>query len=88
MPFMRTTIRNSINKQEVIGTQRIEEEMPIEDDSLFEWPDFYLPVGETEPAVVDVEEFQYAYKCKHCGHEWVEKHEEVDRERLIFVFIP
>ena len=66
--------------KKLIGTQRIEEEMPIEDDSLFEWPDFYLPVGETEPAVVDVEEFQYAYKCKHCSHEWVEKHEELDRE--------
>ena len=28
----------------------------------------------SRPIVVDVEEFQYSYKCKHCGHEWSEKH--------------
>jgi len=22
---------------------------------------------------VERKEFQYTYKCKHCGHEWVEK---------------
>jgi predicted RNA-binding Zn-ribbon protein involved in translation (DUF1610 family) len=27
---------------------------------------------EDEPVVVDIEEFQYTYKCKHCGHEWSE----------------
>jgi hypothetical protein len=25
------------------------------------------------PAVVDVDEFQYNYKCGICGHEWSEK---------------
>jgi hypothetical protein len=25
-----------------------------------------------KPFTVDVEEFQYRYKCKHCGHEWAE----------------
>jgi len=64
----------------LVGTQRIKEEMPIDSDYTV-WPDYYLPVGLTEPAVIDVEEFQYAYKCKHCGHEWVEKHEEEYREK-------
>ena len=27
------------------------------------------------PVVVDIEEFQYTYRCKHCGHEWTEAHE-------------
>ncbi len=27
------------------------------------------------PSIVDVEDFQYTYKCKHCGHEWSEVHE-------------
>ena len=31
---------------------------------------------EGQPVIVDVEDFQYTYKCKHCGHEWSEKHEE------------
>ncbi len=35
-----------------------------------------LVVEEGIPVTVDVEEFQYAYKCKHCGHEWYEKHYE------------
>jgi len=41
-------------------------------------------VEENVPLTVDVEEFQYTYKCKHCGHVWTEMHEEeqnVDAER-------
>jgi len=34
----------------------------------------------SRPIVVDVEEFQYSYKCKHCGHEWSERHLESRRE--------
>lgn len=30
---------------------------------------------EDVPCICDVEEFQYRYKCKHCGHEWSEVHE-------------
>ena len=37
-------------------------------------------VQEGKPIIIDVEDFQYTYKCKHCGHEWsekrIEKHEE------------
>ncbi len=35
-----------------------------------------IAVQEGKPIIIDVEEFQYAYKCKHCGHEWSEKHVE------------
>jgi len=38
-------------------------------------------VQEGEPVTVDIEEFQYAYKCGHCGHEWNEKHMEEVREK-------
>jgi hypothetical protein len=27
-----------------------------------------LVVGEDIPVVVDIKDFQYTYKCKHCGH--------------------
>jgi len=40
----------------------------------------YLNVQEGSPIVVDVEEFQYLYKCQHCGHEWSEKRVEDHRE--------
>ena len=33
-----------------------------------------IAVEEGKPIIIDVEEFQYAYKCSHCGHEWSEKH--------------
>jgi hypothetical protein len=32
-----------------------------------------LEVYEGGPISVDVEEFQAMYRCKHCGHEWMEK---------------
>jgi DNA-directed RNA polymerase subunit RPC12/RpoP len=35
-----------------------------------------LEVGETEPISIEVEKFQYAYRCKHCGHKWVEVKQE------------
>lgn len=32
------------------------------------------------PVTVDVEDFQYSYKCKHCGHEWTENR--VERQKV------
>jgi hypothetical protein len=39
-----------------------------------------ITVQEGRPIIVDIEEFQYAYKCGHCGHEWSETHLESRRE--------
>jgi DNA-directed RNA polymerase subunit RPC12/RpoP len=39
-----------------------------------------LLVQEGRPIIADIEEFQYTYKCNHCGHEWSEKHVEEHRE--------
>jgi DNA-directed RNA polymerase subunit RPC12/RpoP len=43
-------------------------------------PEEPLLVGEGPPIMVRVEEFQYSYRCKHCGHEWHEKKETIHRE--------
>lgn len=40
-------------------------------------------LGEGPPVVVNVEDFQYMYKCKHCGHEWSEKHEETRTDNKV-----
>jgi DNA-directed RNA polymerase subunit RPC12/RpoP len=40
----------------------------------------YLEVSETEPTIIEVDKFQYAYKCKHCGHQWVEIKEKEYRQ--------
>lgn len=37
-------------------------------------------VEEDVPVTIDVEDFQYAYKCKHCGHEWTENRAETHKE--------
>jgi predicted RNA-binding Zn-ribbon protein involved in translation (DUF1610 family) len=31
---------------------------------------------ESIPHTIEIEDFQYSYKCKHCGHEWTESHVE------------
>ena len=33
------------------------------------------PLEEGKPIYVDVTEFNYNYKCTHCGHQWTEVHE-------------
>jgi hypothetical protein len=33
---------------------------------------FQVILQENTPIVVDIKDFQYSYKCKHCGHEWSE----------------
>jgi len=35
---------------------------------------------EGEPITIDVEMFQYSYRCGHCGHEWSEKGFEEHKE--------
>ena len=48
--------------------------------SQFQGSSVLLFQESARPIVVDVEEFQYSYKCKHCGHEWFEKRVEEHRE--------
>ena len=50
-----------------------EEMAPMAEYGLMSSP---LLVEENVPITVDVEDFQYTYKCKHCGHVWTEMHEE------------
>ncbi len=39
-----------------------------------------IAVQEGKPIIIDIEEFQHAYKCTHCGHEWSETRLESRRE--------
>jgi hypothetical protein len=39
-----------------------------------------IVVEEKIPVIVDIRDFQYSYKCKHCGHEWSEIHAKETRE--------
>lgn len=35
---------------------------------------YVVVVQDTIPVTVDVQDFEYAYRCKHCGHVWTEEH--------------
>jgi len=34
------------------------------------------------PLVVEVDDFGYTYRCKHCGHQWSENRFKTDNEKL------
>ncbi|HXQ93227.1 MAG TPA: hypothetical protein VN739_09510 [Nitrososphaerales archaeon] len=67
--------------KELIETESIKEERPITGGYFGGYPGSYVQVGETEPVYVDVEKFKYSYKCKHCGHQWVEIREKEDERK-------
>jgi DNA-directed RNA polymerase subunit RPC12/RpoP len=58
--------------KKLVDSEDIPESKPVLGDYFSGGPDSYLELNETEPTYVGVEKFQYAYKCKHCGHQWVE----------------
>ncbi|MDA4114892.1 MAG: hypothetical protein OK474_12685 [Thaumarchaeota archaeon] len=33
-----------------------------------------LVLEEGHPVIVDIDDYRYSYRCKHCGHEWNEEH--------------
>jgi len=65
---------------------RLESKKPVDSESLTETgPVGHAPtssimartvmpvmLSEDAAVIVDIEEFQYTYECKHCGHEWSE----------------
>jgi predicted RNA-binding Zn-ribbon protein involved in translation (DUF1610 family) len=66
--------------KKLVDSETIKEERPIASDYFSPSNASYLEVGETEPTIIEVEQFQYAYKCKHCGHQWVEIKQEEHKE--------
>jgi DNA-directed RNA polymerase subunit RPC12/RpoP len=40
-----------------------------------------IVVEQSVPVTIESDEFQYSYKCKHCGHQWTEQHLEQREER-------
>ena len=65
-----------VSKKLIDDRKHVEE---IKEASLSHLPQSFGMTGlspvvleDTVPITIDVEDFQYSYKCKHCGHEWVE----------------
>ena len=43
---------------------------------IYMWP---VVVTDKIPVTVDIKDFQFSYKCGHCGHTWSEMHVEENR---------
>ena len=57
----------------LVGKKLVEEEEESERRTVLSpLSPYYYEVGEDAPLVVDFKEFLYAYRCKHCGHQWSE----------------
>ena len=67
--------------KELVDSETIKESVPISEDYFGGYPGSYVELGETEPVYVDIENFQYSYKCKHCGHQWAEIKEKEDERK-------
>jgi len=68
-----------VNKT-LVDSEEITENRPLRADEFSASPDAYLDLDEMVPSVVEIEKFQYAYRCKHCGHQWAEIKEKEVRE--------
>jgi formate dehydrogenase maturation protein FdhE len=66
-----------VNKK-LIGSQQIESNM-----------EQYTPTSTSSPVVlesnvpifVEVDDFRYTYRCKHCGHQWSEDRSKTENEK-------
>ena len=64
--------------KKLVDEKQITEEEPLSVSPYSRYASFsqYSPafneVMESVPLIVDIKEFRYAYKCRHCGHQWSE----------------
>jgi DNA-directed RNA polymerase subunit RPC12/RpoP len=67
-------------RKEKVGEELHQEELtPTEsmmESGVMHVSPLLTPLSEGQSIIVDVEDFEYAYKCTHCGHQWSEMHHE------------
>jgi hypothetical protein len=77
LPSLWPQVRDQARGQEGLGFETLREERIRPEVSGGSFSAIHTVVREDTPAIVDVQEFRYRYKCNHCGHEWSEVHEKV-----------
>jgi hypothetical protein len=53
----------------------------VKSDNQLVW-DSHLAPEEKVQATFERKEFQYSYRCKHCGHQWTEKRTEENQPSI------
>jgi len=73
-----------VRKEEVAEEPLTEHLTPAEEEmgyGFIHGNPWMTQLAEGPPIYVDIEEFDYTYKCTHCGHQWSEVHTEQDTAR-------
>ena len=66
-----------VNKK-LIRSEQIESNMK-EYTPLISGP---LVLESDVPTVTEIDDFDYTYRCKHCGHQWSEEHFKTHNEKI------
>jgi hypothetical protein len=67
-----------VDERKVSGQIRQPMVPPMAASSSYGYGGFPMPPVEVEegvPVMIDFKDFQYTYRCKHCGHVWSEMRE-------------
>ena len=68
-----------VRKEHVAGErvkQKLTQTEAEMESGLMHATQLITPLAEGPSIIVDIEDFEYTYKCTHCGHLWSEVHEE------------
>lgn len=66
--------------KEPAGSERVEETRSTREEGMasgvVHGNEMITPLTGGTQITVDIEDFEYKYKCTHCGHQWSEMHVE------------
>jgi hypothetical protein len=78
-PFCGRRFEIRLVNNKLVGGERVESNM--EQGTLSAVP-AAVSLESDVPMVVDVGDFSYAYRCKHCGHQWSEERFKTQNEKI------
>jgi hypothetical protein len=66
--------------KDLVGGERISETMTAGEEEMrsgaMHGGEMVTPLTEGVTVIVNIEDFEYKYRCTHCGHQWSEMREE------------
>ena len=74
---IRLVGKNPVNKEKDVYQTTRATHPNVKPPAPFQRPMPFVELEEKVRVTFERKGFQYAYKCKHCGHEWSETHTKV-----------
>ena len=78
-PFCGRRFEIRLVNKKLIGSEQVESNVPQYTPASFSNP---VVLETNMPVVVEVDDFDYTYRCKHCGHQWSEERFKTQNEQL------